>query len=169
MEVSSNVWFAHAALAAGRLAAMPARRTDTPRAGPASVSGGVRSSELSTYNESARPTCLTLFRQKVAFPLAFALASAGRSIPARMAMMAMTTSSSMRVKPSWARRGEAEEFGFMEERARYHQPLAIPINQAAANPLSPPPPVGGCGIPGWPKNWPPVGAEIPPPAVVPAY
>jgi hypothetical protein len=30
---------------------------------------------------------------------AFALARAGRSIPARMAMMAMTTSSSMRVKP----------------------------------------------------------------------
>ena len=29
----------------------------------------------------------------------FALDSAGRSIPARIAMMAMTTSSSMRVKP----------------------------------------------------------------------
>jgi hypothetical protein len=40
-------------------------------------------------------------------PLALALAfeSAGKSIPAKMAMMAMTTSSSMRVKPvaPWAR------------------------------------------------------------------
>src|SRR5260221_526749 len=43
--------------------------------------------------------CLVLFMQEM--PVAFALAfeSAGRSIPARIAMIAMTTSSSMSVKP----------------------------------------------------------------------
>src|SRR6185437_11909202 len=39
-----------------------------------------------------------LFKQELCWALNFALASAGRSIAARMAIMAMTTRSSMRVK-----------------------------------------------------------------------
>src|SRR3954466_1899963 len=46
----------------------------------------------------ARPTCLRLFTQLIRWARALALARAGRSKPARMAMMAMTTNSSMRVK-----------------------------------------------------------------------
>ena len=41
--------------------------------------------------------CFTLFKHRMALPLAFALAKAGNSIPAKIAMMAMTTSSSIRV------------------------------------------------------------------------
>src|SRR5438045_510020 len=44
------------------------------------------------------PHCLTLLRQAVVCALALALASAGKSIAARMAMMAITTSSSIKVK-----------------------------------------------------------------------
>jgi hypothetical protein len=40
-----------------------------------------------------------LERQEVALAFDFALASAGRSIPARIAMIAMTTRSSISVKP----------------------------------------------------------------------
>src|SRR5207249_12246808 len=47
--------------------------------------------------------CLALLRQPIAWAFCFALASAGRSMPAKIAMMAMTTSSSMSVKPQ---RGE---------------------------------------------------------------
>src|SRR2546425_558729 len=45
------------------------------------------------------PIWRKLFRQAVCLALALALASAGNNIPARMAMMAMTTSNSMSVKP----------------------------------------------------------------------
>src|SRR5258707_2002089 len=44
--------------------------------------------------------CLVLLRQLMLGALALARVRAGRSRPARMAMMAMTTSSSIRVKPS---------------------------------------------------------------------
>src|SRR5258706_6526341 len=50
-----------------------------------------------------------LLMQAIACALLFALASAGRSNPARMAMMAMTTSSSMSVK---ARRTRESQFDF---------------------------------------------------------
>src|SRR5258708_26844035 len=46
----------------------------------------------------ASPTCLRLLTQLMRAALALALASAGRSKPARMAMMAITTNSSMSVK-----------------------------------------------------------------------
>src|SRR5947208_1231437 len=43
--------------------------------------------------------CLVLLRHLIWFALDLALASAGSSMAARMAMMAMTTSNSIRVKP----------------------------------------------------------------------
>ena len=44
-------------------------------------------------------SCLTLLRQVMRLARSLALASAGNNKAARMAMIAMTTSSSMRVKP----------------------------------------------------------------------
>src|SRR5688572_9435997 len=44
-------------------------------------------------------SCLVLFMHMMPCALVFALASAGRSMLARMAIIAMTTSNSMRVKP----------------------------------------------------------------------
>ena len=55
----------------------------------------------------AKPICLWLFRQAVDRPFSFARARAGRSSPANIAMMAITTSNSIRVKPSGA---ESERF-----------------------------------------------------------
>ena len=50
------------------------------------------------YITQARPSCLLLFMQEMAWALSLALLRAGRSRAARIAMMAITTSSSMRVK-----------------------------------------------------------------------
>ena len=47
----------------------------------------------------ANPNCLRLFMHDMPCALVLALERAGKSMPARMAMMAMTTSSSMSVKP----------------------------------------------------------------------
>src|SRR2546429_8628809 len=55
----------------------------------------------------ARPICLRLLAHWIACPFILALASAGKSRPARIAMMAMTTSSSISVK---ARRFERQDF-----------------------------------------------------------
>src|ERR1043166_9255069 len=49
------------------------------------------------YMCMARASCLLLFRQAVRLAFSFALARAGRSRPARIAMMAITTRSSIRV------------------------------------------------------------------------
>src|ERR1035437_10399784 len=49
------------------------------------------------YIAIARPTCLRLLRQFACTAFCLALANAGNNSAARMAMMAMTTSSSMRV------------------------------------------------------------------------
>src|SRR6266511_695897 len=46
---------------------------------------------------NARPTCLKLFVQEIFRALSFALANAGRSKLAKIAMMAITTNSSMSV------------------------------------------------------------------------
>src|SRR5688500_13438896 len=43
--------------------------------------------------------CFKLFRHEIAWALRLALARAGKSMPARIAIMAMTTRSSMSVKP----------------------------------------------------------------------
>jgi hypothetical protein len=48
---------------------------------------------------TASEICFELLMHAVACPLSFALLNAGRSIAARIAMMAMTTKSSISVKP----------------------------------------------------------------------
>jgi len=53
----------------------------------------------SAYSSQARDNCLTLLPQVVAWALILARDSAGNNRLARMAMMAMTTKSSIRVKP----------------------------------------------------------------------
>src|SRR4030095_15874420 len=50
------------------------------------------------YIDTPRPICLLLLRQVVCCAFVFALASAGRSIAARIAMIAITTRSSISVK-----------------------------------------------------------------------
>src|SRR5437879_2426274 len=52
-----------------------------------------------TYKLTIMDHCLRLDTQWIARALAFALDKAGKSMDARMAMMAMTTSSSIRVNP----------------------------------------------------------------------
>ena len=52
-----------------------------------------------TYICNAMPICFSLFMQKICCALALACARAGRSMAARMAMMAITTSNSISVKP----------------------------------------------------------------------
>ena len=47
----------------------------------------------------AMPICFMLFMQEVCLAFDFALERAGKSMAARMAMIAMTTSSSIKVKP----------------------------------------------------------------------
>src|SRR5215510_377878 len=54
--------------------------------------------------KQASPICFRLLVQLICFALSLALERAGNSMLARMAMMAITTSSSMRVKPTLARR-----------------------------------------------------------------
>jgi hypothetical protein len=49
----------------------------------------------------ARPSCLLLFMQAAATAFALALFNAGNSMAARMAMMAITTSSSIKVNPAY--------------------------------------------------------------------
>src|SRR5512146_383658 len=63
-------------------------------------SSGILSSQSSAYILKANPHCFMLFMQVIACALDLALERAGSSIAARMAMMAMTTSSSMSVKAS---------------------------------------------------------------------
>src|SRR5437667_4910285 len=76
------------------------------------------------------PNCFILLRHAMPWALVFALASAGKSKPASMAMMAITTRSSMRVNPlnqefflkdsngDWTRRS-----GIDNEIVRAEQPL----------------------------------------------
>src|SRR5436190_10739448 len=52
------------------------------------------------YIIMARPICRLLLLQAMPLALSFARARAGSSMAARMAMMAMTTKSSIRVNPS---------------------------------------------------------------------
>ena len=47
------------------------------------------------------PSCLLLDKQAVSRERSFALDKAGRSIPARIAIMAITTSSSIKVNPGF--------------------------------------------------------------------
>src|SRR6266542_2143578 len=58
----------------------------------------------SEYNRVATPSCLRLFTQTMLQALALALTTAGSSRPARMAMMAITTSNSIRVNAWFEKR-----------------------------------------------------------------
>src|ERR1041385_9211333 len=58
----------------------------------------------------AMVSCLRLLRQEMRRPCSLAWAKAGRSKPARMAMIPMTTSSSMSVKAPSMRRHVVPEF-----------------------------------------------------------
>src|SRR6266704_1208013 len=60
-------------------------------------SSGTLSSKSSAYILNANPHCLLLLRHAVAWALDLALLKAGNSMAARMAMMAMTTRSSIKV------------------------------------------------------------------------
>ena len=60
---------------------------------------GSLSSLSMTYSAVAKPICLRLFLHCVETACDLALAKAGNNIAARMAMMAMTTSNSIRVNP----------------------------------------------------------------------
>src|SRR5204862_344616 len=51
------------------------------------------------YIYQASRSCLLLFMHRMPWALALALAKAGNNRPARMAMMAITTNSSIKVKP----------------------------------------------------------------------
>src|ERR1051325_8812999 len=59
------------------------------------------------YKYHARPSCLVLLKQAMLSAFDVALASAGSNNPARMAMMAMTTSGSMSVNARRAGDGPA--------------------------------------------------------------
>src|SRR6516164_4063601 len=59
-----------------------------------------RSLLSAAYMTQARPSCLLLFMQEAATALVLARFNAGNSMAARMAMMAMTTSSSISVNPA---------------------------------------------------------------------
>src|SRR6266498_3349642 len=68
---------------------------------PGGLFGASQSLLSSEYIYQAKVVCLRLFKHAMAWALALARARAGRSRPARIAMMAITTRSSIRVKP-WA-------------------------------------------------------------------
>src|ERR1043165_5114213 len=68
------------------------------------ISSGTMCSVLSSaYMTNATPICLELFKQAMPRALLFALLNAGRSRPARIAMIAMTTSNSIKVNPALQR------------------------------------------------------------------
>jgi len=78
------------------LPALP-RAGDHPEGMPAVR--GIMSSFSSENISMANPACFSSFRQIVDCPFCFALAKAGSNNPARMAMIAITTSNSINVKP----------------------------------------------------------------------
>src|SRR6266850_2026464 len=75
--------------------------------------GGIRSSLSSAYRTHERPSCFRLSRHVMPCAFVFALDSVGKSMDAKIAMMAMTTSSSMRVN------ARLESFGW------HHTLLAV--------------------------------------------
>ena len=59
--------------------------------------GGRKSSKSLAYPANRSPACFRFEVQEMAYPLALELFKAGRSMPARIAMIAITTRSSMSV------------------------------------------------------------------------
>src|SRR4051812_45755761 len=72
----------------------------------------------------ASAICFTFERQLVFLPFSLARASAGRSIPARIAMIAMTTSSSSRVNASRRTEGGTFILGEVNSLACNEYPLS---------------------------------------------
>src|SRR5437660_4285273 len=62
---------------------------------------GILFSWVSVYRFRAKPICLRLLRQATRLPFSLALERTGRSIAARIAIMAMTTRSSIKVKAAF--------------------------------------------------------------------
>jgi hypothetical protein len=77
---------------------LPPESTGGVRWSSESSTEGIRSMESPRYNAVATPIWCRFERQAVCDARARALARAGSNIPARMAMMAITTRSSMSVK-----------------------------------------------------------------------
>src|SRR5690349_19263940 len=77
------------------------------------------------YMTQAMVSCLPLLRQLMPWAFCLARPSAGSSMAARMAMMAMTTSNSISVKPDGrARRGENDKADSEEQ---FAEPIKIGI------------------------------------------
>src|SRR5690348_1162416 len=75
--------------------------------------GQYRSAESTAYNAKDNATCLELFMHWICWALDLARARAGKSMAAKMAMIAITTSNSIRVNPErepWFPLGEREFF-----------------------------------------------------------
>ena len=64
--------------------------------------GGKKLLLSSTYRTYASPICFILFKHFIAMAFCLALANTGRSKPAKIAMIAITTSNSIKVKPKVA-------------------------------------------------------------------
>src|SRR2546422_11348936 len=87
--------------------------------------GGIRSLLLSAYMASASPSCRRLFVQLTRKARFLALLNAGNNMPARIAMMAMTTSSSIKVKAEF----RFIDFRFAWPNARRSLSARIAINR----------------------------------------
>src|SRR5438128_2444070 len=87
----------------------PGRALVITGASEPSMLGGMESLLSCTYINQAHCNCLRLLIQAIPCALCFALLNPGNSIAARIAMMAMTTRSSIRVNPlsGWAPSSEA--------------------------------------------------------------
>src|SRR5205807_1662373 len=83
---------------AAELVPLLGAKTAPVRVGPATARGMIISPLSLPYMRADSMICRSLFMHCVALAFCLAAASAGNSIAARMAMMAMTTSNSMRVK-----------------------------------------------------------------------
>ena len=70
---------------------------------PLTVLSGKKSSLSPAYIIVPMPHCFILLAQWVLTADCFALANAGRSRPARIAIIAITTNNSIRVNPEWER------------------------------------------------------------------
>ena len=89
-------------LASGSILALPMIQESSLLSSPVAPFasfGASRPSLSSVYIAQQSVSCFTLFKQAMLWPFALALESAGRSIPARIAMTAITTNNSMSVNP----------------------------------------------------------------------
>src|SRR5258708_6614392 len=78
----------------------------------------------STYNFRASWSCLRLFMHFTRFADSLARDRAGKSIAARMAIIAMTTSNSINVKPGFVRAAQADGIFSVKPGTPKHLPWA---------------------------------------------